>query len=284
MDIMSWLYKGCYRCAFEHNQNIETNDFLYYILEMLQVLSYYKIRPIMVFDGRYVGKKDETIEKRKRQKEENRLKGMAFLEKGNEEEARKYLSRCIIITERIITLTMSALYTKGVEYMVAPYESDSQIAKLVHLGVADFAITEDSDMLVYNVRTVLKLSQDGECDFIDLSKWQEEDVDTAYLKTFLKMSTDQRIETAVLAGSDYNSSIKGIGIKRAIKHLFDHNGLNGAIDHLRGNQLYSSRIPDNYESMVLESKLIFTFATIYNPLSQCLEFLNPLLLEVHKPE
>ena len=55
--------------------------------------------------------------------------------------------------------------------MVAPYESDSQIAKLVHLGVADFAITEDSDLLIYNTRVVLKLTQDGECAFIDLNKW-----------------------------------------------------------------------------------------------------------------
>ena len=22
VDIMSWIYKGCYRCAYEHNQNI----------------------------------------------------------------------------------------------------------------------------------------------------------------------------------------------------------------------------------------------------------------------
>ena len=58
-----------------------------------------------------------------------------------EEEARKYLSRCIIIDDRIITVAMNALYSKGIEFMVAPYESDSQIAKLVHLGVADFAIT-----------------------------------------------------------------------------------------------------------------------------------------------
>jgi 5'-3' exonuclease len=58
-----------------------------------------------------------------------------------EEEARKYLSRCIIIDDRIITVTMKALFSKGIEFMVAPYESDSQIAKLVHLGMADFAIT-----------------------------------------------------------------------------------------------------------------------------------------------
>lgn len=56
---------------------------------------------------------------------------------------------------------MRAFYTKNVEFIVAPYESDSQIAKLVHLGLADFAITEDSDLVVYDVKVVLKLIQDG---------------------------------------------------------------------------------------------------------------------------
>lgn len=79
IDIMSWIYKGCYRCAFEHNQNIESNAFLYYIFEMLDLLSYYSIKPICVFDGRYIGKKGETIEKRKKLKEENRQKGLDFL-------------------------------------------------------------------------------------------------------------------------------------------------------------------------------------------------------------
>jgi exonuclease 1 len=83
IDIMSWLYKGCYRCAFELNQNIESNNFLYYIFEMLDLLSYYKIRPICVFDGGYVGKKEDTLGKRKRNKEENRQKGMDYLAIGN---------------------------------------------------------------------------------------------------------------------------------------------------------------------------------------------------------
>jgi 5'-3' exonuclease len=235
---------------------------------MLELLSYYGIKPICVFDGRYVGKKDETIEKRKKMKEENKKKGMEFLSQGNEEEARKYLSRCIIIDDRIITVVMNTLHTKNIEFMVAPYESDSQISKLVHLGIADFAITEDSDLIVYNVKVVLKLCPDGDCDFIDLSKWTPSDVDTAYLKLFLKMSHINRVETAILAGSDYNSSIKGIGIKKAIKHLSDNKNINGAIKHLRGKQTFTERIPEDYESVVLDSKLIFSFATIYNPFSK----------------
>lgn len=56
---------------------------------------------------------------------------------------------------------MRALHTKGVDFMVAPYESDSQIAKLISLGLADLAITEDSDLVVYGVKVILKLNQDG---------------------------------------------------------------------------------------------------------------------------
>ena len=42
------------------------------------------------------------------------MKGLEFLEKGDEDEARKYLSRCIIIDDRIITITIKALFTKGI--------------------------------------------------------------------------------------------------------------------------------------------------------------------------
>lgn len=103
------------------------------------------------------------------------------------------------------------------------------MAKLIHLGIADFAITEDSDLLMYNVKAMLKLTQDGECDFVDLDKWKATDVDTPYLKIYLKMTPIQRVEIGVLAGSDYNSSIKGIGIKRAIKHMSERNNFKAVI-------------------------------------------------------
>ena len=79
---------------------------------------------------------------------------------------------------------------------------------------------------MYNVKAMLKLSQDGDCDFIDLDRWKPSDVDTPYLKIYLKMTPVQRIEVGVLAGCDYNSSIKGIGIKRAIKNLSERGTMN----------------------------------------------------------
>ena len=71
---------------------------------------------------------------------------------------------------------MSILKTKNIDFIVAPYESDSQLAKLKFLGLVDAVVTEDSDLLVYGINTIFKLTEEGECDYIDLSKCQAEEI------------------------------------------------------------------------------------------------------------
>ncbi len=39
---------------------------------------------------------------------------------------------------------------------IAPYEADPQLAHLVNAGYADFAVSEDSDLIVYGCQTVIK--------------------------------------------------------------------------------------------------------------------------------
>ena len=43
------------------------------------------------------------------------------------------------------------------KYIVAPYESDAQMAFFVNRGYADFVLTEDSDLLTYGCKKVYKL-------------------------------------------------------------------------------------------------------------------------------
>jgi exonuclease-1 len=44
---------------------------------------------------------------------------------------------------------LQALKRKGVEFIVAPYEADAQMAYLAINGLVDVVITEDSDLLTY---------------------------------------------------------------------------------------------------------------------------------------
>ena len=53
---------------------------------------------------------------------------------------------------------MRALKGRNIPYIVSPFESDCQMAKLHRLGMADFAICEDSDLIIYNCPVLLKLS------------------------------------------------------------------------------------------------------------------------------
>jgi exonuclease-1 len=158
--------------------------------------------------------------KRFKEKEEYKEKAKKLMSEGKHEEAKKYFSRCIFIDEKIISKTINVMNTRNIEFMVAPYEADCQIAKLKNLNLIDAAISEDSDLIAYGVNTILKLNQNGECDYVDLKQWSPRDVDSEFLKEYLAMSFTYRVDVAILAGTDYNPSIHGIGIVKAVKHIY----------------------------------------------------------------
>ena len=49
----------------------------------------------------------------------------------------------------MIDLFMDILNEIEIEFVVAPYEADAQMAYMVKQGIADFAISEDSDLIAY---------------------------------------------------------------------------------------------------------------------------------------
>jgi exonuclease 1 len=62
----------------------------------------------------------------------------------------------------MVDLFMDILISLDVEFVVAPYEADAQMAYMVREGIADFAITEDSDLIAYGCPRILtKLNMFG---------------------------------------------------------------------------------------------------------------------------
>lgn len=84
---------------------------------------------------------------------------------------------------------------------------------------------------------------------------------------------------AVLAGTDYLPSIKGIGIKTAVKYMSQFSNIHEVIDYCRKSDKYKTLMPANYESDVLKAKLIFMLATCFNTVENKLEFLDPTYLK-----
>ncbi|CAG2109433.1 unnamed protein product [Medioppia subpectinata] len=117
---------------------------------------------------------------------------------------------CVEVTPHMIKCLMNGLREDGVDFVVAPYEADPQMAYMVNNGFADFAITEDSDLLVYNCRLCLfKLDSNGSGRLMDAS------LITGCLGSGFDFSKFRHM--SILSGCDYLPNLPGIGLQRAKK-------------------------------------------------------------------
>lgn len=108
-------------------------------------------------------------------------------------------------------------------------------------------ISEDSDFLVYGCKVLLKLTQTGDCDYIDLAKVdKEEHKDNPPLYNFLNLGYEDRVNACVLAGCDYLSNIRGIGLRTAVGLLKKYGTVDGVVSELRKNKKMEGKIADGY--------------------------------------
>jgi exonuclease 1 len=164
IDVMTWLYKGAYSCAYELGLDQQTLSFLSFPMKMIKLVQSYGIKPICVFDGLHLKAKAVTEKTRSDNKKANKELAMQMAEKGKEEDARKYFARSLVLRTKMIDLLVDILHELSIEVVVAPYEADAQIAYLVREGLADFAISEDSDLITYGCpRLMMKLAFTGYC-------------------------------------------------------------------------------------------------------------------------
>lgn len=133
-----------------------------YPLKMLRLLLDYGIKPICVFDGRPHEGKVATEKKRHEDKAKNKELAEQAVKQGNEQDAKKFSTRCLVIKGNQVDLFMEILTLLKIEHLTAPYEADAQMAYMVREGLADFAITEDSDLIAFGCpRVVLKMNWNG---------------------------------------------------------------------------------------------------------------------------
>lgn len=138
-----------------------------------------------------------------------------------------------------------ALKLRGVEYLVAPYEADAQMAYLALNGLVDVVITEDSDLLAYGcptvrgwgrgpsspcpaprrVQTLSRAAPPPAQVFFKMDKVGDgEEVALADLPSTREVdlrgwSHDLFQQMCVMAGCDFVKGLPGIGIKKAHQHI-----------------------------------------------------------------
>ena len=132
------------------------------------------------------------------------------------------------------------LKRRQIEFIVAPYEADAQLAYLNRAGIVDFIITEDSDLLAFGAKKILyKLdftTLNGEQICLDEMKHDKS-------SGFNWFSHVQFLMTCIMAGCDYLDQIKGVGLKLAQKLISKNTTLKRALSEIS----LTKQIPPDYE-------------------------------------
>ncbi|KAF2709588.1 PIN domain-like protein [Pleomassaria siparia CBS 279.74] len=132
------------------------------------------------------------------------------------------------VTQTMISECQHLLRLFGLPYVTAPMEAEAQCAELVHLGLVDGIVTDDSDTFLFGGTRVYK-------NMFNAAKYVE-----CYLandfQTEFSLTREKLIAIAQLLGSDYTTGIPGIGPVTALEILSEFSDLDTFKDWWAGVQ------------------------------------------------
>ena len=105
----------------------------------------------------------------------------------------------------------------GVDYIIAPLESDAQLTYLQKIGLVDYIISEDSDLLVFgNTKVFYKFNFDNnEGEVFELNKILTRKKFEGFTHKMFQMM-------CMLSVCDYLPSVKKIGMHKAYQLVKEH--------------------------------------------------------------
>lgn len=257
IDGFVWAHRGCLSCGREIAKGHQTRKYINYFMKQLQLLIDNRIHPLIVFDGDDFPAKRYTNEARRKKRTEHRKLAEEYEKRGLAAEAELHYNKSVEITPQILHPLFQELRRKGINFIVAPYEADAQLAFLANNNIIDFVITEDSDLLVYRCpHTLYKLEKNGNCHslfYANIFKISE----------FSGMTHDMFVECCVLSGCDYLPSISKMGIRTAAKKMQIYHSGKAVLSSMRAEGKWD--IPDNYESDFEKARLVFYQQRVFDP-------------------
>ncbi|XP_055679502.1 exonuclease 1 [Lutzomyia longipalpis] len=264
VDTYCLLHKGTYACAEKLARDEETTVHIQYVMKYVRMLLQYKIKPIMVFDGRHLPAKALTETRRRESRKQARVLAGNLLRAGKVDEARSQFRRCVDITHDMALQVIRECRKLGVDSIVAPYEADAQLAFFNLSGIADYVVTEDSDLLLFGCSRVLfKLDLAGNGLLVDASK-----IHISMGCRLEKYTFDKFRNMCILSGCDYLDSLPGIGLAKACKFflLTEETDLRRALPRVPSYlKMKNLTVPPEYIEDFIAAAATFKHMWVFDP-------------------
>lgn len=251
IDISIYMYR------FVYNNGNHVESFCKQIMRLVRN----GITPLYIFDGKPPKEKSETIKERVDRKREISERIEKLVQLRDEEsdgevsetesivstgeskdkiadEIEKLQKKMITITRQHNEDVVTLFELLGIPFIIANGEAEWLCSKLNKIGLVDYCISEDMDVLPNGASKFIRgLSINSNNAIIyDLDK---------VLQGF-DMTMDQFIDTCILCGCDYCPKIYGIGSLTAYKLIKEHGSIEKIIENVC-NKTEKYRVVDGFD-------------------------------------
>ncbi|HJJ90513.1 MAG TPA: flap endonuclease-1 [Methanocorpusculum sp.] len=179
--------------------------------------------PVYVFDGIPPAFKEDTLTERRARRENAKTSWERSVKYGDGVSARKYAVASSQVDAFITDSSKKLLTVLGIPWIQAPGEGEAQAAYMASVGDVTYAVSQDYDSLLFGTPKLLrnltisgKRRQHGKYISVYPERFLLEDILHG-----LDMTQVELIASALLIGTDYNSGVRGVGPKTAIKIVRD---------------------------------------------------------------
>ena len=276
IDGYTWLHRSLY-CIGEGilKTPIDITKCLNYFTKKLQLLLKNEITPIFIFDGDKLPMKLNEEDKREIKRKEYEKEAENMLNMYNTYGAIRKKIEAFDVTPEFAYEFMKILQAYNVEYYVAPYEADAQLAYLSKINYVDFIITEDSDLVAYGCKCVLfKLGslKDQPIDVGEEILW--ENIKNCKEIKFKNFSKDKFLSFCILCGCDY-LKISGVGPKLSNEALNKFDDYNKFLGYVFNKNCIQGSIMETIKKYE-KTFLTFRYQVVYCPKDKKMKYFNDI--------
>ncbi len=184
------------------------------------------IKPCFVFDGTPSELKKKTLEERAARKAEAEVLLKKAREEGRTEDAAILVQRTVKMTPAVVEESKKLLNLMGIPWVQAPSEGEAQCAAMNAAGVVDYAGSQDFDSLLFgspllirNITIAGRRKLPRKNIFVEV---HPEEISLEASLAALNITREKLVWMGLLCGTDFNAGVNGIGPKKSLKLVLEH--------------------------------------------------------------
>lgn len=184
------------------------------------------IRPVYVFDGAIPDLKEKETTERRRKREEAKKEWEKLKEEGKISEAYSKATQSSKLTSDMIEESKELLDAMGIPYIQAPSEGEAQAASMI--GDEVYAVgSQDWDCMLFGADRMVRnlTSRKTQKTPTGRKKVKQERIELSTVLEKLDLTHDQLIMLGMLMGTDFNDGVHGIGPKKGLEKVKEHETL-----------------------------------------------------------